>query len=321
MNVFDGLPSTRKLDFITSRAIPTYAAFESQCTQLVEAYHRKIKLCYERFESSASLEEKKFYGEQVFRLFYTVYEEFKALQTGSYHLSHHLNMYSHFEHNRSKERYRYKTNFLSICSIDGLQYELHELKSRMIRNSSEIEFLQNQVDAYGHKYTEIYNVFMQSMADFVFKITGMRLEKPQDSLIEKGIFKCPVHYEDSMTTITFIPKRMTCYPISSILANQVIEEFEGSQVRKVLKPLQQHRIQDEEAQSTKADTAVDESIQAIKEQYGKSDPIPATRNDFMHTTAEVYHLEIALQVKYTTLGADDRLVKASQHRILRFKRY
>lgn len=161
---------------------------------------------------------------------------------------------------------------------------------------------------------------MQSMADFVFKISGMRLEKPQDSLIERGMFKCSIHHEDATTTITFIPKRTTCYPISAILENQVIEEYEGSHVRKVLKPLVLNRIQDEDTQSMKIETDADESIQAIKEQFGKSDPVPAANLTSLPDAAEEYHLVVEVRVKYTALGADDRMVKSSQQRALRFKR-
>ena len=321
MNVYDGLPSARKLEFITSRVLPAYLAFESQCIQLADAYHRKIRLCHERFQSAHSIEEKKFYGEQAFRLFYSVYEEFKALQTGSCHLPHHLDIYRQFEHNRSKERYRYKTSFLSVCSIDGLQYELHDLKSRLVRNSDAIEDLQNKVDTFGHRYTEAYGAFIQSMADFAFKISGTRLEKPQDSLIEKGIFKCSISHEDARDTITFIPKRTARFTVAGMIENQVIEEYEGSHVRKIMKPSVRNRILDEEANTMRIENDAEESIQAIKEQYGKSASVPAAASIVCLPTApEEYYLVIEVRVKYTTIGADDKMIKSSQQRTLRFIR-
>ena len=269
MNIYDSLSSNSKLEFITRRVLPAYLDFESKCLQAVESYHRKLSLCHQRYDSAHSVEEKKFYCEQVFRLFNTVCEEFKALQTGSYHCSHHVSSYGSFEHNRSKERYRYKADLLGICSIDGLQYELSELKSRLVRKSDEIESLQNQVDTFGLRYTEIYNRFMQSMADFIFRICGMRLEKPQDSLLERGIFKCQLQHEDQVATVTFIPKRTPCYAISSFLDNPVIEEYEGSSVHKVLNPQMVTRIQDDEVPSLHQELETDDSIHDIKEQYIK----------------------------------------------------
>ena len=148
----------------------------------------------------------------------------------------------------------------------------------------------------------------------------MRLEKPQDSLLERGIFKCQLQHEGQVATVTFIPKRTPCYAISSFLGNPVIEEYEGSSVHKVLNPQMVTRIQDDEVPSLHHDLETDDSIHAIKEQYGKLDPQPAVIQSLPPEILIEYRLEISVQVKYSTIGPGDKLVKSSQLRRLRFKR-
>jgi hypothetical protein len=332
LNVYDGFNGRKKLEFLGTKVLPHFQDLCRRCFVIVDAFIVRKEICLQRYTDCTRIEGRKFYAEQLFRIFETAYAECILLQTGKVKIDHHIHQHEAFQHCRTKEAYRYKlkgNEFLSLCSLDGLKFEIRDLESRV--QGAELKALASEVDVLEETLISVVDNFFNTMKSFVYAISGLYLERPKDSLVLKGLFECTIKMGDKSDRITFILKDKPKFPLSCLTGDVLIDEYEEAPVQKRGRSSgNATRIDDDVPAETLAAPTESVSINSIKAQCGYIDPsnerlsrvdvdltLPSVESYLPPPPAPQCHLEIVLQIKYSELTAENTLVKKSKHHVLK----
>ena len=360
--VIDGLKPDDKLEYMQNIVYPQFQKYFKEGNLWITKFESVVKLMIDRVLSSSSFDAKVWYVKQFYRMKIVALRECAALMQGFIQSKdhHHFPIYRKMLHRRSNERRNFVGGYLTVCSTEGLRYELRDLRAVVTgKRGRKIDAFESEIDADHAAANEYSKTVMNISAKFLKHIrSGMFKVDSNDT---SNYLSCKAFDgEDKLLSEVRLVEteiRKSLYSFEDLMKLRV-DEYEdiGPTSLKISKAV----LDDED--NEKMTMPVEESVNEIKRAFG-IDPLEQEknakrfRNESLYEQPEdahffaspnrpkkqistdiylegtlsdsaagvpSYYLSVPVIVKYTELrseGGNEKLIKRSAETTYHFMKY